>query len=76
MSKMETLLTTKEVCEVLQCHPNSVRNWIHSGKLKCAAVVGRSYRFRRADIEAFMRSTARPQLSTVEIAEINESTRD
>lgn len=76
MATMENLLTTKEVCEILRCHPNSIRRWLHAGKLKCSAVVGRQYRFRRADVEQFMRSTARVQLSTVEIAEINESVKD
>lgn len=57
----EPLMTTREVCAYLRCHPNSIARWIAAGKLKPAAKVGRSYRFSRAELERFTAASTEAQ---------------
>ena len=47
------LLTTKQVAEMLSLHVATVINLAKSGEIK-AMQIGRSWRFRPADIDKFM----------------------
>ena len=29
------ILTLKQACEVLNCHPNTLRNWEREGRVQC-----------------------------------------
>ena len=50
------LLTLKEACEILRCHPNTLRQWDKKGIL-IAVRFGerRDRRYRREDIENFIK---------------------
>lgn len=51
---MQTLLTSKEVAEILKVKPQTVRLWACKGKLKAYKVGG--LRFKPKDIESFVNS--------------------
>lgn len=55
MKKNENLpeiLTLKEACELLNCHPNTLRNWDNKGILKAIRFGARGdRRYHRSDIE-------------------------
>jgi len=58
-SSADDLLTAAQVAEALQVVPGTVRSWIQSGALKASrpgnrAQPGRTYRVRRADLDAFV----------------------
>ena len=58
-SSADELLTAAQVAEALQVVPGTVRSWIQSGALKASrpgngAQPGRTYRVRRADLDAFV----------------------
>ena len=59
----EELLTPKEVAERLSVSPKSIRAWLRQGKLK-GVRVGRLWRIRERDLEAFLD----PVLHAMEIA--------
>lgn len=45
------ILTLKQACEVLNCHPNTLRNWDSEGKLEAIRFGSRGdRRFRKSDI--------------------------
>ena len=56
MTSARTLLTTSEVAEELQVHPETVRVWMRDGLLKAIKLPGRRgfLRVRRADLDAFL----------------------
>jgi excisionase family DNA binding protein len=37
------------------CHPNTIRNWIHSGKLSAARFGPRMIRVRESDLQALLK---------------------
>lgn len=47
------VLTTEDVAEVLQLHPNTVKRMAITGQLR-AVKVGKGWRYNRADVMAFM----------------------
>lgn len=49
------MYSVRDVAELFDVDPESVRRWIRSGDLQ-ASKVGRGYRVSRADLEAFYRS--------------------
>jgi excisionase family DNA binding protein len=58
-SSSDELLTVAQVASVLQIVPGTVRTWIQSGVLKASrpgngSQLGRTYRVRRADLDAFV----------------------
>lgn len=49
--KMPDILTLGQACEVLNCHPNTLRNWDNEGKLKAIRFGSRGdRRFKKSDI--------------------------
>lgn len=52
----EKLLTIKELAEILNVTPQTVYLWTTGGKGPKALRVGRSIRFRRSDVNAWLDS--------------------
>ena len=49
------ILTLKQACEVLNCHPNTLRNWDNEGTLKAIRFGKRGdRRYRKGDILAIL----------------------
>jgi len=49
--KLSEILTLKQACELLNCHPNTLRNWENEGIVKCIRFGKRGdRRFRRVDL--------------------------
>jgi excisionase family DNA binding protein len=55
--RLERLLTLKEAADVLRLHPRTVREFVRRGELQ-GRVIGRRWRFRRKDLEAFFDNAA------------------
>lgn len=53
--ELPELLTLKQACELLQVHPNTLRNWDKSGMLKAIRIGERGLRrYKKADLLKFM----------------------
>jgi excisionase family DNA binding protein len=50
---MERLLTIEEAAEIMKVSPKTMHAWLKAGKVK-AARIGKGYRIRPADLEAFV----------------------
>lgn len=51
VEELPDILTLKQACEVLNCHPNTLRNWDSEGKLEAIRFGSRGdRRFRKSDI--------------------------
>lgn len=49
------ILTLQEACELLNCHPNTLRNWDNKGTLKAIRFGTRKdRRYRKEDIIKFL----------------------
>ncbi len=49
------LLTLEQVSELLQVHPNTLRNWDRDGTLKAIRIGSRKlYRYKKEEIEKFI----------------------
>jgi excisionase family DNA binding protein len=53
MVPVPVLVTTREVAEMLNVTPETVRQWTHEGRLKPVPLPGR-FRYRREDIEKLL----------------------
>jgi len=52
------VLTLKQACEILNCHPNTLRNWDNNGFLKAIRFGTRKdRRYRKSDILKLMRNS-------------------
>jgi excisionase family DNA binding protein len=52
--KMPELLTLQEACDVLKCHPNTLRQWDKNGTLPAIRIgVKRVRRYQKKDITNF-----------------------
>lgn len=50
------ILTLRQACEILSCHPNTLRNWDNKGILKAIRFGTRGdRRYRKNDIEKLLR---------------------
>ena len=50
-NKSSEILTLKQSCEILNCHPNTLRNWDNKGKLKAIRFGSRGdRRYKKEDI--------------------------
>ncbi|MDQ5912164.1 MAG: hypothetical protein QG570_386 [Patescibacteria group bacterium] len=53
--ELPELLTLKQTCEILQVHPNTLRQWDEKGILKAVRFGARKDRkYRKLDIEKLM----------------------
>jgi len=53
--KISQLLTLKEACEILNCHPNTLRKWDKDRKLKAIRFGSRGdRRYKKEDIIALI----------------------
>ena len=51
VDELPDLLTLEQVSELLQVHPNTLRNWDKDGTLKAIRLVARKlYRYKKEDI--------------------------
>ncbi|HEY1645271.1 MAG TPA: helix-turn-helix domain-containing protein [Candidatus Saccharimonadales bacterium] len=49
--KIPQLLTLKQTCDLLQCHPNTLRQWDAKGILVAVRIgVRRDRRYRKVDV--------------------------
>ncbi|HBK35031.1 TPA: DNA-binding protein [Candidatus Uhrbacteria bacterium] len=54
--ELPDILTMKQACEVLNCHPNTLRNWDSEGKIEAIRFGSRGdRRFRKSDILNFLK---------------------
>ena len=61
MTKLSEYLHTSEAAEYLGVHDNTIRNWAARGELPMHRNPANSYRlFKRSDLDAFPKKTARP----------------
>jgi len=57
-NQLPTLLTLREACNVLKCHPNTLRNWDSKGILKAVRIGERGdRRYRKDDILKLLNTT-------------------
>jgi len=61
----ETILTPEQVAQILQMHPFTVLKFIKQGRLK-ASKLGRVYRIRRSDVDAFLDEQAKDSEAAME----------
>lgn len=56
------ILTLTEVSKMLHLHPNTLRNYDANGTLKALRMgEKRTRRYRRADVEAFIKAMSEPE---------------
>ena len=51
------MLTVRQAAQVLEVHPNSIRNWVQKGLLACWITPGGHRRFRREDLDRLLRQS-------------------
>lgn len=50
-NKLSEILTLQQACEILNCHPNTLRNWDRRGLLKAIRFGSRGdRRYQKSDI--------------------------
>jgi excisionase family DNA binding protein len=54
----DRLLTLSEAAEVLRLNPRTVRDYVQRGEIE-GRIIGRRWRFRRADLDAFFANAPR-----------------
>lgn len=55
LKDLPNILTLKQACEALNCHPNTLRNWDNNGFLKAIRFGARGdRRYKRKDIEKIL----------------------
>ena len=55
LKKLPDILTLQQACEVLNCHPNTLRGWDNRGMLKAIRFGSRKdRRYKKADILKFI----------------------
>lgn len=55
VDELPDLLTLEQVSELLQVHPNTLRNWDKDGTLKAIRLGARKlYRYKKEDISKFL----------------------
>ncbi len=55
IAKLPEILTLAQACEILNCHPNTLRNWDRRGVLKALRFGARKdRRYKKSDILRFI----------------------
>jgi len=55
MNELPDLLTLEQVSELLQVHPNTLRNWDKDGTLKAIRIGARKlYRYKKEEVMKFL----------------------
>ncbi|HZU01583.1 MAG TPA: helix-turn-helix domain-containing protein [Ktedonobacteraceae bacterium] len=54
VAEQEQLLTVYQVADILQQHPNTVRDLIKAGELPASRIGKREYRIARSDLQTFL----------------------
>ena len=55
--ELPQILTLKQACEILNCHPNTLRNWSNDGRIKAIRFGRRGdRRFKKEDIVRLMQN--------------------
>ena len=50
-SKKDEIITLKEACEILHCHPNTLRKWDNEGYLRAIRFgTRRDRRYRKSEV--------------------------
>ncbi len=57
---MEKLMTVKEVSELLNLKPSTIRKWVHTGFIPHVKLGKRSVRFQASIIEEWVKTSLRP----------------
>ena len=58
VDELPDLLTLEQVSELLQVHPNTLRNWDKDGTLKAIRIGARKlYRYKKDDVIKFLESS-------------------
>jgi excisionase family DNA binding protein len=60
MKMSDALLTYREVASILTVSPATIRNWTLDGLIASIKVGRKAVRYRRSDVEAFLRAGQRP----------------
>jgi len=56
LNKLPEILTLKQACEILNCHPNTLRKWDNSGFLEAIRFgARRDRRYKKEDILRILR---------------------
>jgi excisionase family DNA binding protein len=59
LDKLPDILTLKQACEVLNCHPNTLRKWDNNGFLKALRFGARKdRRYRKEDLIKFLNTNS------------------
>ncbi|MGI6378548.1 MAG: helix-turn-helix domain-containing protein [Patescibacteria group bacterium] len=57
INKLPEILTLSQACEILNCHPNTLRNWGNKGLIKCIRFGSRGdRRFKKGDVFELIKS--------------------
>lgn len=65
MTKLSEYVKTAEAAEILGVAQNTLRKWAEQGKIPMHRNPANGYRlFKRSDLDAFLRETARPVQTT------------
>ena len=57
IKKTDEIITLKEACDILNCHPNTLRNWDNSGFLKAIRFgKRRDRRYYKRSVERILKS--------------------
>ena len=48
-------LNTKEAAVYLRTSPKQIRSWVYQGKIRAYKLLGRSYRFRKQDLDLLVK---------------------
>lgn len=56
LKKLPNILTLQQACDLLNCHPNTLRSWDNKGFLKAMRFGSRrDRRYRKEDVVVFLK---------------------